>query len=505
MLISKLSLTNIRGYKKANMKFSPTINIIVGENNSGKTTILKSIFFIQNDLALGYSDVRLSESQGDVLIEFDRDIKKYFHSDIRRVIEDGSSFNYRIDRDHTTVFNTNINSYRVKPFISNKEPNNLIYPFLSKRKVAEFNEQIGEQFSSSVLGTFSHLSAKVDRLISAGNWMPETAEYIDACNEILGFPISSFPSEGGKKAAYVINKFKNISLAALGEGVANVLGLVLDLCMAEDKIFLIEEPENDIHPKALKKVLNLILEKSKINQFIITTHSNIVLKYLGVDSHTKIFNVRMGFIEGIPTSTINEVDNSSTSRKQILEDLGYELLDFDISDTWLILEESSAEAIIKDFLIPEFAPSLKDRLKICASTGVDKVTARFDAIHSLCLFFHLQKPLNDRIWVLVDGGEKEKKIIEDLKNKYKSWNPDRFLQFKEHDFENYYPENFKTKFKELLTKNSNEKREGKRSLVEEVKLWCKNNRDEARESFSQSASEVINILKDIEKNIQIVK
>jgi hypothetical protein len=287
----------------------------------------------------------------------------------------------------------------------------------------------------------------------------------------------------------------------MGEGVANILGLLLDLCMAEDKIFLIEEPENDIHPKALKKVLNLILKKSEKNQFIITTHSNIVLKYLGADLHNKIFNVKMHLSDKLPTSTIKEVDNSPISRRQILEDLGYELLDFDISDTWLILEESSAEAIIKDFLIPEFVPSLKDRLKICASTGVDKVTARFEAIHSLCLFFHLQKPLNDRIWVLVDDGEKEKKIIEDLKNKYKSWNPDRFLQFKEHDFENYYPEKFKAKFKELLTKNSNEKREGKRSLLEEVKLWCKNNRDEAKEAFSQSASEVIKILEDIKNNI----
>jgi predicted ATPase len=500
MLISKLTLLNIRGFRKVNIKLSPTINVIVGENNSGKTTILKSIFFIQNNSALEYSDVRIGEFQGDVLIEFDRDITEYFHSDIRNIIMDAVRFNYSINRDHTTVFNVNPNTYVIKPFISNQEPNNLIYPFLSKRKVAEFNEQIGEQFSSSVLGTFSHLSAKVDRLISAGHWMPETQEYLDACDEVLGFPISSFPSQNGKKAAYMIDRFKHISLAAMGEGVANILGLLLDLCMAEDKIFLIEEPENDIHPKALKKVLNLILQKSEKNQFIITTHSNIVLKHLGADLHTKIFNVKMRLSDKLPTSTIKEVDNSPISRRQILEDLGYELLDFDIFDTWLILEESSAEAIIKDFLIPEFVPSLKDRLKICASTGVDKVPARFEAIYSLCLFFHLQRSLNDRIWVLVDEGEKEKEIIEGLKNKYKSWNPDRFLQLKKHDFENYYPEKFRIKFEELSTK-SNDKREGKRSLVEEVKLWCKNNSHEARNAFSESASEVINILRDIESNI----
>lgn len=120
---------------------------------------------------------------------------------------------------------------------------------------------------------------------------------------------------------------------------------------------------------------------------------------------SKIFKVNMEFFNKIPTSSIAEVDNSPKARREILEDLGYELFDFDVWDTWLILEESSAEIIIRDFLIPNFVPELKERLRTCSSLGVEKVSARFDALHSLCLFFHLQQPFKDRIWVLVDGGE----------------------------------------------------------------------------------------------------
>ena len=47
----------------------------------------------------------------------------------------------------------------------------------------------------------------------------------------------------------------------MGEGVANIVGLLVDLCLAENKLFLIEEPENDIHPKALK---GLLLKNLKI-------------------------------------------------------------------------------------------------------------------------------------------------------------------------------------------------------------------------------------------------
>lgn len=285
----------------------------------------------------------------------------------------------------------------------------------------------------------------------------------------------------------------------MGEGVSNILGLILDLCVAKDKLFLIEEPENDIHPKALKKLLNLIIEKSDTNQFVITTHSNIVLKHLGSCDESKIFKVDMEFEDRIPTSYVSEIENTPEARREVLEDLGYELFDFDVWDTWLILEESSAEVIIREFLIPHFVPGLKDVLKTCAAGSVSKVSARIEALHSLCLFLHLQKSFNDRIWVIVDGGDNEKKITDDLKNKYKSWKEDRIVQFTEHDFEKYYPQQFQEQVSDILTKSDNDKRKAKKGLLDEVKKWYKENPDEAKEEFEKSAKEVIDILIGIEQ------
>ncbi|MBI3234034.1 MAG: ATP-binding protein [Bacteroidetes bacterium] len=114
----------------------------------------------------------------------------------------------------------------------------------------------------------------------------------------------------------------------MGEGVANILGLIVDLCIADEKIFLIEEPENDIHPKALKTLLNLIIEKSTTNQFFISTHSNIVAKYLGSVSDAKLFNItnneRDSEREKLFISRIEVVPNNHEARRRVLEDLGYE-------------------------------------------------------------------------------------------------------------------------------------------------------------------------------------
>jgi predicted ATPase len=501
MKVSKVTLSNVRGYENSEIELSPKINLLVGENNSGKTTILKSLLLLQDRSLAGPYDVRSHQVEGFVELKLSRDIIfKHFTPQFSNGVYLSSVDCVRHNLTNGSMFLGNsdamgqlMNYSHCFPAV---EPYNFIYPFLSKRKVPELQEQVGTQFSNSVSGNFTHIVAKVDRISTDG--LPKKEEYIKACREILGFHVSSLPSISGKKAAYIIDSDYSIPLESMGEGVSNILSLILDLCIAKDKLFLIEELENDIHPKALKKLLNLIIEKSDTNQFVITTHSNIVLKHLGGCDSTKIFKVDMTFEDKIPTSSISEIENTPEARRDVLEDLGYELFDFDVWDTWLILEESSAEVIIREFLIPYFVPGLKDVLKTCAAGSVSKVSARIEALHSLCLFLHLQKSFNDRIWVVVDGGDNEKKITDDLKNKYKSWKEDRIVQVTEHDFEKYYPPQFQEQVNDTLTKSDNDKRKAKKELLDEVKKWYRENPALAKEEFQKSASEVINILKGIE-------
>jgi predicted ATP-dependent endonuclease of OLD family len=58
--------------------------------------------------------------------------------------------------------------------------------------------------------------------------------------------------------------------------------------MADGNLFLVEELENDIHPEGLKAILDVIVEKSSSSQFIVSTHSNIVTKYLGSAPGAKV-------------------------------------------------------------------------------------------------------------------------------------------------------------------------------------------------------------------------
>ena len=61
MFISSLTIENFRGFKsKTNIEFNEGLNVIIGENNAGKTTVLKAlqlIFDINNNSRLSIDDI----------------------------------------------------------------------------------------------------------------------------------------------------------------------------------------------------------------------------------------------------------------------------------------------------------------------------------------------------------------------------------------------------------------------------------------------------------------
>ena len=501
MWVERLELKNIRSFAQATLTFSRGLNVLVGQNNTGKSTILLPLLALQKGLR-GFSntDHRLAvgNAPASAEIDFSESAKPYFGNDCRRItfVSAGQGFDVRgqyVD-GHKEVTVGKIQS---------DEPHNFIYPFLSMRKVKALDESVNLATVRNVPATFTNLNAKIDR-VSDPSFEPAYERYMQACEEIVGFRISMEHTGSGKRAVLKVGEIGTIPLLAMGEGIVNILGLVTSLVTAKNALFILEEPENDIHPRALKRLLDLVIQRSKENQFIVTTHSNIVLKTLGAAEDAKVFRFDLKMDGQLPTSAVTEVPPNSESRRAILQDLGYEFGDIDLWDGWLILEESSAEKIIRDYLIPVFVPSLRPRLKTFSAHSISEVDRKFRYFNDLFVFLHLQPAYKNRAWVLVDGGEEEKKVVQKLASLYENsgWNPERFLQLEAHDFEHYYPEQFEERREEVLSQSDKQaRREGKRRLLQEVEDWVKESPEEAKTAFAESAGEVIQILRRIEAEL----
>lgn len=484
------------------VSLSKTINILIGANNSGKSTILNSIFQLQRRV-LTQDDITIGQQEGSIEIFYEGSHRKQINPPNR-------DQNHLILELHRGRYFKAENGSITGPIpeIEEREPNNLIYPYLSKRKTLGYESTINEPNANSVTGNLLNLYSKIDRLI-APQYQPANRQYIEACDSIFGFQVSTLAKGNGKQGVYYIKNSEHIPLAAMGEGVSNALGLICDLCVAENKIFLIEEPENDIHPKALKALLNLIIEKSDQNQFFISTHSNIVMKYLGTAPEAKLFHVTSikGYNKDRPNlykSDLVEIADDPEERRKVLEDLGYDMFDFDMWSAWLFLEESSAETIIKRFLIPWFAKGLIGKLRTFSAGGVSEIEPKFEDFNKLFVFLHLEPTYKNKVWVLIDKGVEEDKIISRLKNTYSSsgWNTDNFMQFKNHDFEKYYPKRFQDEAKQAIEiADKQTKREAKKVLLKKVLEWISADEELAKKEFQISASEVIDKLKEISKQL----
>lgn len=76
----------------------------------------------------------------------------------------------------------------------------------------------------------------------------------------------------------ILKRFKSLS-----DGSVLLIALVTKILGTEQHIFFIEEPENSLHPQALTKLLNFMKSFSKENQFVIATHSLVVINNINPD------------------------------------------------------------------------------------------------------------------------------------------------------------------------------------------------------------------------------
>lgn len=495
MRVTSIYIRNFRAYEDSGVIALGAINVLVGPNNTGKSSVIKALHFLQNGANVGLRDIRTGSTESSI---------QYTLSDIDssfgEINASGANLTTRIAKSAITFdFVTNVGEPKGVSFIGNQEPNHFIVPFLANRKVAGFSEDTRRQHVVNVRSDLHFLSAKIARL--ANPTYPAHRTFTKACKEILGYPVYTVQSENGQQIGFHADKNENITIEQMGDGVANILGLLADLSVSEGKLFLLEEPENDLHPSALKALLDLIVDSSKVNQFVISTHSNIVVTHLTSPEESKLYQVSRVPEAWPPKAMIREVRHSVAERTAVLRELGYSFADFDLWEGWLILEESSAERIIKDYLIPWFAPKLK-RVRLVSSGGVSEVEPTTKEFNRLVRFTHLEDAYKGKVWVRVDGDAPGKKVVTDLRTFYSGWSEEQIQCFTEPQFENYYPSAFKEQITAALAENDRQtRRELKKKLLHDVVDWLEEDEARGRAALASSAASVIADLQVIEKAV----
>lgn len=136
----------------------------------------------------------------------------------------------------------------------------------------------------------------------------------------------------------VLPHLDSIPLTLVGKGEQNAVKVKLAMEASEKcDIFLMEEPENHLSHSNLNRLINKIIEKLNGRQIIITTHSSFVLNKLGIDN-TLMFNGRNSF-------RLNELPKTTEAYFRRLP--GYDTLRMILACKTLLVEGPSDELIVQ--------------------------------------------------------------------------------------------------------------------------------------------------------------
>ena len=500
MKLSELQIGGIRCFAEP-MTINPhdKCNVFVGKNNSGKTTLLRSILTLQG-FPFDNEDIRASYKGSSYIFYRFKDVKPGTTMNLN--LEGHPNFSIvKILRSLGTAIPsaTKKIDHSVALFVGSR-PSHCIVPFLAKRKATSFDQNVSLGPQSTITGTLSALYSRIDLLATAGH--PDHEKFKQATQEIIGLPITTKASGAGKIAGFYIDRNNFVQLERMGDGVSEMIALIVELCIEQDKIFILEEPETNLHPLGLKRLLGLVREASSSNQFFISTHSNIVVRELGDPKDGRVFRVARADEDVSSPSIVEEVDNTAQARTELLKELGYEFADLHLFEAWLFLEESSAERIIRDVLIPNFVPTLAGKLRTYSAGGVEKVEPSIDDFQRLMTFVHLSEVYHDRMFVRVDGDQRGQTVVEKLKTRFPRLNDEHLAAFSLPQIEHYYPSVFADKVSAILgITDRKRKMLAKNELLTEVLGWTAQDLRATIPEWRSSAKELIELLRLIERKI----
>jgi AAA15 family ATPase/GTPase len=353
-MIKSLRIDNFRGIKSANLTDFSRINLFIGPNNVGKTTILESFllssaaiqhsnFFGENILSLliNRKIYRPTSSSKNLWYGYSQNRNIYFRFDLTY-----SNLSIRFTNNErwiikSKIFPENLSFVREKnKDILDIKVNDEVRQSIKSKELIESLPQnlLGEKEFKYFLEVQNYLKnlfiidsssitkfPLIEQLIFFEIYKTrKDKEIVKILNDSYNLQIENIlfgPSITKEPSLLISFPNETIRIDELGEGFRVALMIFFLIYGLQMKIVLIEELENHQHPKALKSLAKALVKFSvqQDSQIFITTHSIDVINSF-VDSAEKnsdiirIFNIERN--DGIiGTSKNNDSDASYLNSK----------------------------------------------------------------------------------------------------------------------------------------------------------------------------------------------
>lgn len=284
-MLKKLTLKNITTFENAEFNFSSGINIIIGENSSGKSHVLKfaySVACVWEQCGKGdWKDILIKKLHNVFKIEELQQLKN------TNSLLAAEKYNVRLDffvnhkkEDMQTLSFNLVPTSRDKITFEGKIPNApikntpLFFPAKEALSIYPNFTALYEKYALSFDETYYDLCKAIDSplLKQPNQKLIEKIEQVMEGKIILRNNNFYLQTPQGER---------NIFMVAEGLRKLGMLSyLIANDSLKENSILFWDEPEANLNPRLIKKLAAFLIELSQHKvQIIISTHSLFLMKY----------------------------------------------------------------------------------------------------------------------------------------------------------------------------------------------------------------------------------
>jgi ABC-type multidrug transport system ATPase subunit len=369
MIVTRLKLANLRAIEQAEFRFQPGINLIVGVNGVGKTSVLDALSVCLSAVvkrvnklrgrtkAFALDDVRIG---GDVLtVECgvrigERDYAYLVHKPRATSVPQEKKAGMPREQVHETPERVEFVGEAPSPVSGRESGGRPLAVFFSTNRAVPTDRAPGKGVAAGgVDAAFADAFANRElRLGEFGAWIkvqesllperPAASRVLAACEEAVRRFLPGYSNLGlddGDRSLLMIERgAARIPVRQLSDGERGTLALVLDLtrrlaqanpeladpAAEAEAIVLIDEIDLHLHPKWQRQILQNLRAAFPRCQFIATTHSPQVI---GEVDHDRIQIIADGQVYspthsyGVDSSRVLEEVMDSPARAQEVENL----------------------------------------------------------------------------------------------------------------------------------------------------------------------------------------
>jgi hypothetical protein len=192
MRFEEVQVINWRSFEDSGPIALSRLNVFVGRNNEGKSTLLRAISAVQQGIPLSSADIRVDASRATTRIVPSNKAGSAWGDTPPNLTDVWLELYLNSDSptpELRTVWHSDSGlGGRPISTISNQAPNNLLYVHLSLRRMAQYHSsQVTYQQATWVGPDVSNLVPKVVTVSSPVH--PKYEQYVQACKDLLGFVV----------------------------------------------------------------------------------------------------------------------------------------------------------------------------------------------------------------------------------------------------------------------------------------------------------------------------